>query len=160
MSLQRLKQWINNHTRKTSSGEGKSKLLDLSGKAARRWQPYQAYSRLYYDTKLRPIITNAYIEYREKVPDGEQVDSLFKFRNRELRAMLENETSEVKAQVDTLCQNSVTIKEEAEVEKMLNEDLTEEEIKEALRKKSVFASRDIDNMTNRVIGESKHYLQV
>jgi uncharacterized protein YwgA len=74
--------------------------------------------------------------------------------------MLENETSEVKAEVDALCQNSVTIKEEAEVEDMLNEDLTDEEIKEALRKKSVFASHDIDNTTNRVIGESKHYLQV
>jgi hypothetical protein len=160
MSLQRLRQWINNHTRKTSSGEGKSKLLDLSGKAARRWQPYQAYSRLFCDTKLRPIITNAYIEYCKRVPNGEEVDSLFKFQNCELRVMLENETSEVKAQVEMLCQNSVTIKEEAEVEKMLNEDLSDEEIKEALHKKSVFASCDIGNMTNRVPGKSKHYLQV
>src|SRR5882672_7333995 len=116
MSLQRLKQWINNHTRKTSSGEGKSKLLDLSGKAARRWQPYQAYSRLYYDTKLRPIITNAYIEYREGIPDGDVPASLFAFRNRELRMMLENETSEVKEEVAELCGKSLTMKEEAEVE--------------------------------------------
>jgi hypothetical protein len=137
MSSQRLKQWINNHTRKTSSGEGKSKLLDLSGKAARRWQPYHAYSCLYYDKKLRSIITNAYLEYREGLSDSEEADSLFKFRNRELRAMLEDETSEVKAEVEALCAKSVTMKEEAEVEEMLTEHFSEQEIKEALRKKSV-----------------------
>jgi hypothetical protein len=98
-NLQRLKQWINNHTRKTSSGEGKTKLLDLSGKAARRWQPYQAYSHLYYDTKLRPLVTNAYIEYRDGLPNGKHPDSLFKFQNHQLRVMLDNETSEVKALV-------------------------------------------------------------
>jgi hypothetical protein len=135
--LQRLKQWINNHTRNTSSGEGKSKLLDLSGKTVRRWQPYQAYSHLYYKTKLRSIITDAYIEYREGLSDDKEPDSLFKFRNRELQSMLENETSEVKAEVVELCERSVTMKEEAEVEALLSEHLSEPEVKEALRKKSV-----------------------
>jgi hypothetical protein len=130
-----LKQWINNHTRKTSSGDGKLKLLDLSGKKKKRWQPYQAYSHLYYKTRLRSVITNAYIEYLVGVSDGEEADSLFKFRNRELRALLENETIEVKAEVDLLCENSVTAQEEAEVEALLNEHLSEAEVKEVLRKK-------------------------
>jgi len=136
MSSQRLRQWINNHTWKTLLGEGKPKLLDLSGKGARRWQPYQAYSCLYYDAKLRPIITSAYIEYREGIHDNEPI-SLFAFRNRELRTMLEKETSEVKAEVAELCEKSVTMKEEAEVEALLSEHLSELEVKEALRKKSV-----------------------
>ena len=130
-----MKQWINNHTRKTSSGDGKLKPLDLSGKKKKRWQPYQAYSHLYYKRRLRSIITNAYIEYLVEVPDGEEADSLFKFRNRALRSMLENETSEVKAEVDLLCKNSVSAQEEAEVEALLNENLSEVEVKEVLRKK-------------------------
>jgi hypothetical protein len=135
MSLQRLKQWINNHTRKTLSGEGKPKLLNLSGKKRKRWQPYQAYSHLYYKARLRSVITNGYIEYIGGMPDGEEADSLFKFGNRELRAMLENETSEVKAEVNALCEKSVSLQDEAEVEAMLSENLTEAEVREALRKK-------------------------
>ena len=130
-----MKQWINNHTRKTSSGDGKLKPLDLSGKKKKHWQPYQAYSHLYYKRRLRSIITNAYIEYLVEVPDGEEADSLFKFRNRALRSMLENETSEVKAEVDLLCKNSVSAQEEAEVEALLNENLSKVEVKEVLRKK-------------------------
>lgn len=49
--------------------------------------------------------------------------------------MLENETSEVKAEVDLLCKNSVSAQEEAEVEALLNENLSEVEVKEVLRKK-------------------------
>jgi hypothetical protein len=116
--LQRLKQWINNHTRKTSSGEGKQKLLDLSDKKKQRWQPYQAYSRLYYD-KLRPIINNAYLDYSEGLDDGKEADSLFKFQNRELRAHLEKETSEVKAEVEAMCEKSVTLREEEEIDALL-----------------------------------------
>jgi hypothetical protein len=160
MSSQRLKQWINNHTRKTLSGEGKLKLLDLSSKGTRRWQPYQAYSRLYYDAKLRPIITNAYIEYCKGLPDSEVPVSLFIFRNRELRAMLENETSKVKEEVAELCEKSLTLKEEAEVEALLNEHLTEQEVKEALRKKSVLKLCNIHKATDQITGKFKRCLQV
>jgi hypothetical protein len=132
---QRLKQWMNNHTRNTSSGEGKQKKLDLSGKKAKRWQPYQAYSRLYYRTKLRSIITDNYIEYLAGISVGEEPDSLFKYRNNQLRVMLEAETDEVKEEVAEMCEKSVSAREEAEVEKMLSENFTEEDVKCALRKK-------------------------
>lgn len=126
---------MNNHTRSTSSGKGRPKRLDLTGKKPKRWQPYQAYSRLYYAMRLRSIIAAEYLEYLATVPDGEEPYSQFKHRNRQLRLMLEEETDEVKAEVAAMCEAAVSIKEEAEVEEMLGENVTEDEAKSALRKK-------------------------
>jgi hypothetical protein len=126
---------MNNHTRNTSSGEGKQKRLDLSGRKARRWQPYQAYSKLYYASKLRLKIVSGYVDYLLTVPAGEEPDSQFKYRNRQLRIMLDNETDEVKAEVAALCEKTLTAKEEEEVEKMLDENVTEEDAKKELRKR-------------------------
>jgi hypothetical protein len=74
--------------------------------------------------------------------------------------MLENETSEVKAQVMARCERTVSMEEEEEVENILNEHLSESEIKEALRKKSAFSSSDVDHMTNQGPGKFKHCLRV
>ena len=126
---------MNNHTRSTSSGEGRLKRLDLTGKKLKRWQPYQAYSRLYYVSKLRPIISAGYLEYLATLPAGEEPNSQFKYRNHQLRLMLEEETDEVKAEVKEMCERTVTMKEEAEVEEMLNENIPEDEARSALRKK-------------------------
>jgi hypothetical protein len=82
----------------------------LTGKRPKRWQPYQAYSRLYYDKKLHTEITNGFPDYIQGVPEGEKVDSLFKYRNRVLRVMLENESDDVKAEVAALCEKSVIVK--------------------------------------------------
>jgi len=49
--------------------------------------------------------------------------------------MLEEETDEVKAEVKEMCERTVTMKEEAEVEEMLNENIPEDEARSALRKK-------------------------
>jgi hypothetical protein len=125
---------MNNHTCNTSSGEGRQKRLDLTGRKAKRWQPYQAYSHLYYSTKLHPIILCRYVEYLGKVPAGEEPDSQFKYRNRQLRNMLENETAEVKAEVAALCEKTLSVREEEEVERMLDENFTEEDAKRAIRK--------------------------
>ena len=110
-------------------------MLDLSGKKAKRWQPYQAYSRLYYTKKLRSIITDRYLEYLAGKPVGEEPDSLFKYRNNQLRILLEDETDEVKVEVTAMCQQSVSAREEAEVKKMLDENFTEEDVKDMLRKR-------------------------
>jgi hypothetical protein len=125
---------MNNHTRNTSSGEGRQKKLDLTGKKAKRWQPYQAYSHLYYATKLRPIILARFAEYLGTVPAGEEPDSQFKYRNSQLRSMLEDETDEVKAEVAGLCEKTLTVREEEEVENMLDENFSIEDAKRALRK--------------------------
>lgn len=49
--------------------------------------------------------------------------------------MLEEETAEVKAEVKEMCEKIVTMKEEAEVEAMLNENIPEDEARSALRKR-------------------------
>lgn len=110
-SSQRLKQWMNNHTRSTSTGEGKQKMLDLTGRKAKRWQLYQAYSHLYYKEKLRPLIITRYLEYLTTVPTGEEADSVFKYRNSQLRRMLEDESDEVKAEVVALCERTLTVRD-------------------------------------------------
>ena len=126
---------MNNHTHNTSTGEGKQKMLDLTGRKAKRWQPYQAYSHLYYKQKLHPIIIAGYLEYLTTVPAGEEPDSVFKYRNSQLRRMLEEEADKVKANVAALCDKTLTVREEEEVERMLNENFTEEDAKKALHKK-------------------------
>ena len=141
---------MNNHTRNTSSGEGKTKMLDLSGKKGKHWQPYQAYSHLYYDKKLRQVIRDGYIEYIAGLPNGTEPDSMFKYRNQELRALLENETSEVKAEVEALCKTSVSVKEQAELDALMAENLSEEDVKKILRKRSVskhLCRDDIDSLS-------------
>jgi hypothetical protein len=145
---------MNNHTRNTLSGEGKTKVLDLSGKKGKRWQPYQAYSRLYYEKKLRQCIWDSYIEYIAELPHGNKPDSTFKYRNRELRVLLENETSEVKAEVEALCERSVSVKEQAELDKLMDDNLNEEDVKKLLRKRSAskhLSKDDIDLQAYRKI---------
>jgi hypothetical protein len=110
-------------------------MLDLTGRKAKRWQPYQAYSHLYYKQKLRPLIVAGYLEYLTTVSTGKEADSVFKYRNSQLRHMLEDELDEVKAEVAALCERTLMVREEEEVERMLDENFTEEDVKKALCKK-------------------------
>lgn len=131
--IQRLKDFVNNHTR-PGKGEGKPVKLDLSGKARPKWQAYQAYSYLYYNESLRGIIVPEYASYVAALPEGaEPAETLFTFRNRRLRELLELETDEVKAAVEEQRQKSPTMKEEKALERLTNEGLSEDEAKEALR---------------------------
>lgn len=127
---------MNNHTR-PAKGEGKPVKLDLSGKTKPKWQAYQAYSYLYYDAKLRDIIVPEYASYIAGLSEGAKADSLFAFRNRRLRELLELESDDVKANVNAQREKSPTIKEEQALEQMMSEGLSEEEAKEALRTASV-----------------------
>ena len=74
------------------------------------------------------------MEYIQDVPEGEKIDLLFKYRNRTLRVMLEQESSAVKAEADARCNRSMSTKEEAEIEAFMNENCNEDDIKNALRK--------------------------
>ena len=73
-------------------------MLKLSTKS-RRLQPFQAYSRLYYDTKLKPIIDEKYKEYTETVPEDEQ-KTRFVFSAALTKTLFEAETEEVKREVE------------------------------------------------------------
>lgn len=104
-----------------SSGEGRLKVLDLLAKKLRSWQPYQSYSKLYYDQKLCKTINASYLKYIEELSENETADSYFKFCNHKLQDLLEKEMSEVKAEVEALCQSTLSAKEEEEVNALLNE---------------------------------------
>lgn len=127
--------WINNHTR-LPTGRGQSRLpkLDLSGKRKPKWQPYQAYSHLYWETRLKAEIDPEYPVYVASVPLGEGIQSLFVFRNRRLRERLVDETAAVKAEVEACRGNSVSIKDEEDLDEMLKMGLSEEECREHNRK--------------------------
>ena len=61
-----------------------------------------AYSHLYYEKKLKQIITDDYADYLAALPLNEEGEKLFVFRNRRLRELYEAETDEVKAEVEAL----------------------------------------------------------
>lgn len=125
--------WINNHTR-LATGQGRQRRLDLSGKKKPKWQPYQAYSRLYWDTRLKDEIDPEYLPYVACVPLEGVAESLFAFRNRRLRERLANETEVVKAEVDTYRGKPMSRKEEQELDDMLKNGLSEEDYNEHKRK--------------------------
>jgi hypothetical protein len=62
-------------------------------------QPFQAYSRLYYDTKLKDIIDAKFSEHTETVPVHEQM-TRFVFGAALTRTLYEAETEEVKKEVE------------------------------------------------------------
>ncbi|KAH7904111.1 hypothetical protein BJ138DRAFT_1186425 [Hygrophoropsis aurantiaca] len=150
----RLQQWINNHTRHTSSGDGKQKLLDLSGKKPNRWQLYQAYSHLYYEKKLREIIKSDYVTYLKEfkehegeapVPNDDDAkkrkpETIFAFRNRRLRELYLTETDEVKKEVEELREHSPTRDQEAAFEILMNEGVNEADVEERLRRNGTTAN--------------------
>jgi hypothetical protein len=71
----------------------------LKLKGSRVLQSYQAYSQLYYETKLKPVIDKKYHDYLETVPPKDQ-KSAFAFRAAETKRLFDAETDEVKKQVE------------------------------------------------------------
>jgi hypothetical protein len=90
--------WYFNHSRSTTSGSDTRNVLKLQG-SNRILQPFQAYSQLYYELKIKPIIDKKYKEHLETVPFDEQ-KSAFAFRARVTKELLEAETEEVKREVE------------------------------------------------------------
>lgn len=62
--IQRLAQWYNNHSRTSSSGEGKKKILDLGRRKKKMLPDWQAYSRLYYDDRIKATVDR---EWEDKI---------------------------------------------------------------------------------------------
>jgi hypothetical protein len=96
--------WYFNHTRSTTSGTDSRSVLKLAG--SRVLQPYQAYSHLYYESKLKTIIEERYKEHLEVVPTKDQ-QSAFVFRTAETKALFDAETDEVKQEVEEYRQKKV-----------------------------------------------------
>lgn len=125
--------WINNHTR-LATGQGRQTKLDLSGKKKTKWQPYQAYSHLYWETRLKAEIDAEYPPYVASFAAGKRAQSLFAFRNRRLRERLANETEAVKAEVDAHRSKPMTQMEEEELDEMLKKGMSEADYHEHYRK--------------------------
>jgi hypothetical protein len=96
--IQRIYYWFFNHTRSTSSGTGRKDLLRLTANS-RKLQPVQAYSRLYYDTKVKDTVNARYKEYIETTAKPEQLSRIV-FAANITKEFFEAETEEVKQEVD------------------------------------------------------------
>jgi hypothetical protein len=100
-----VKDWFNNHTRDSSSRKGKWKLLDLCPKKTKTLPDWQAYSRLYYDKKLKEVVEEEWPAEREEIlarkeEGGKDVKAPeaapLWFRNKIAIRLFKDETSEVK----------------------------------------------------------------
>ncbi|KAF7440213.1 hypothetical protein PC9H_000557 [Pleurotus ostreatus] len=75
----RIREWFVNHSRKAGPIRG-SKVLDLRGTKKKRLAAWQAYSRLYYDTVLKPLVEEQWREDPAYDPTIREVP--FEFCNR------------------------------------------------------------------------------
>lgn len=95
-----MKFWFHNNTRGSSSGSGTRGILKLST-AAKLVQPWQAYLNKFQHTKLKKKIEDAWRDYRKGVPNGEKPEkTLFEIRNKVARELYEEESTEVKREVE------------------------------------------------------------
>jgi hypothetical protein len=79
--------------------------LDLKSKKAKKLPPWQAYSRLHYQTKLKEIIQARWkIQYLAENPDHEQQKPIpqppLAFRNGMIQELYKNESPEIKRKVE------------------------------------------------------------
>jgi hypothetical protein len=104
-----VKDWFNNHTRDTSAGDGRKELLDLSAKKPKMMIDWQAYSILYYESKVMDTANEQWPAEREKLlerrANGEKLKeppeaAPLWFRNKLTRIAFRTETQEVKDEID------------------------------------------------------------
>jgi actin-related protein len=104
-----VKDWFNNHTRDSSAGDGRKTLLDLSTKKQKMLPDWQAYSILYYESKVMAMANEQWPAEREKLlekrANGENMKeppeaAPLWFRNKLVRTVFQTETQEVKDEVE------------------------------------------------------------
>jgi|SRR5882672_3393971 hypothetical protein len=98
MIIQRVYYWFFNHTRTTSSGTGRKDLLRLTANS-RKLQLVQAYSRLYYEKKVKDTVDVRYKEHLETTAKHEQL-SRVAFSANVTKEFFDAETEEVKQEVE------------------------------------------------------------
>ena len=107
---QRVKEWFNNHTRETySAGDKRKQVLNLKVKKPKLLPDWQAYSLLYYDTRVKEVVSDTWpierarlLEQKsngEEVVDAPEAAPLW-FRNKTTRSEFNMETEEVKNEVE------------------------------------------------------------
>ena len=104
---QQIKEWFNNHTRETGRAK---KILDLAiAKKTRLLAQSQAYSQLYYDTRIKDVVIAEWPAERDRIleqkKNGEDVKDPPKeaplwFRNKISQSEFQAESDEVKTEVE------------------------------------------------------------
>jgi hypothetical protein len=121
--LQRVYWWFHNHTRTSTSGTDARNTLKLSTTTRVR-QPYQAYSKLYYETKLKDIIDEKYKEHIDTTPKAEQ-KGRFAFTSALTKSFYDAETDEIKNEVEIfrkkqVAMNTIKLEEGSETDEKMD----------------------------------------
>jgi hypothetical protein len=105
--LQQIKDWFKNHSRASESiSEGQQKILDLSNKKAKKLPLWQAYSKRFYEEKLKEAVQAHWnAKHKTENPDHDEetpiAPSPLQFQNEVIRAMYEEESDEVKKEIES-----------------------------------------------------------
>jgi ribosomal protein L13E len=101
---QKIKVWFNNHGRETSGKSKNAKLLDLSSrpKKTKKLQSWQAYSRLYFDDRVKSTFHEHLKVHRMEFEAGtiSEVPKQLAVLRKVTTEILEGESDEVKAEVE------------------------------------------------------------
>jgi hypothetical protein len=98
--IQSLYNWFFNHSQGSTSGTGRKKIIDLSGKKKKKLQPFQIYSQLYCESKWKATLDEEYIQYKQTVGDGKIPKRHFIFAMERMRQIFTEESVEVKEEVE------------------------------------------------------------
>lgn len=101
--------------------------MDLQTKKKKTLPDFQAYSRLYYNDRVKAVFERRWEEEKERVRSGEQesMPSIVKFRNKITQELLAAESDEVKAAVETYRHKIAGKKEGGEEDDGLDEETSE-----------------------------------
>lgn len=92
--------WFHNNTRGSASGSGTRGILKLSA-TPKLVQPWQAYLNKFQDTRLKQDIESAWQDCIEQEPEGKKPKKTqFEVRNKVAKSLYEQETPEVKQEVE------------------------------------------------------------
>ena len=109
--LQCLKQWFNNHARGIAAAVGSEhqpKLLNLSVQPTRKLSATHTYSKLYYVSKLKPIVDKAWEQHVAENPvESQKKGKWLRHQNKLLAKLLSDKTEEVKPKVEHCCEEGV-----------------------------------------------------
>ena len=115
--LQRLKQWFNNHARGMAAGvssERRLKPLNLSVRPTRKLSSTHTYTKLYYSSKLKPIVDKAWEEHVAENPGkNREKGERLRHQNKLIAELLSAETEEVKQKVEQCREEGIASDDDA-----------------------------------------------
>ncbi|KAF9498313.1 hypothetical protein BDN71DRAFT_1504115 [Pleurotus eryngii] len=125
-----IREWFSNHSRKAGPVRG-TKILDLRGTKKKCLAAWQAYSCLYYDDILKPLVEEQWREDPLYDPNAHEV--LFKFRNNVVYQLWRIEKDEevkekVAAYIEEVYQRGNNTEEEDDIDDNDDDNIEPEEL--------------------------------